>query len=479
MSIAIGALAEHCLLDPARVAHAAVPLLAPTMRGLLHADRSNEEPALDLASWHKVSSDGTTHVFGLRPASFHDGTPVRASDVARSLARLVAPGSTASPARTLRGLLWRGGPARDGDPVESITADDRRGAVAIQLAAPFASFSELLSHPCLGIVRERADGAVVGCGPLRPVAEKPGSWRLVPHRDEDNPRLLRQDLSLRAFDSVHALQEALRRNVIDAAVVDRKHYPRFEMHASTPLRDRWVGAMMLNAGGTLEDIELRRDFARVVHAVAAGALPPASRTRLLLPEGLAIDEYYQGAAHRLPSPITAREFSNRWRSTLEPQPLRIVLAPGRGPLTHVMQALIDALVAAEVPLHVIVEPDPAGVYALVDQGAVDVSARGWAQDFDDAEEFFGIYRKQAPCELAQAPVRRFAARVSAVRHADARARLLEHAEALLEIESTWLCVPFCRDTNRLFHAPGVHVNAHGRDTFKLADLDATASAIRA
>ncbi len=476
MSLVLGALASYCLPDPARVAHAAVPLLAPTTRGLLHADRAGAAPVPDLAAWHTVSGDGATHVFGLRSATFHDGAPVRASDVAHSFARLVAPGSTATLGSTLRGLLWRGGPSRMGDPVEAVMADDARGEVAIRLAAPFGSFAELLAHPSLGIVREGADGAVVGCGPLRPIADGQGTWRLVPHGDDAGSRRLRDDLSLRAFGTVDALHQALQQRVVDAVVIERQHYPRFEAYASTPLRDRWVGAMMLNAGGALQDIGLRRDFARVVYAVAAAALPVSTCTRLLLPEGLATAAYYDGAGTRLPPPLSARDFSARWGAMFASQSLRIVFAPGRGPLTRMLEALIEELAAAKVPLRVVDEPEPAGVYALVAQGAVDVVARGWSQDYDDPEEFFGIYDKQAPGELAQAPVRRLSARVSEVRHASAHERLAACTQALLEIEAKWLCVPFCRDANRLFHAPDVRLSAHARDTFKPEGLVAAESA---
>ncbi|MFZ6768016.1 ABC transporter substrate-binding protein [Undibacterium sp. Di26W] len=476
MSLVIGALTEHCLSDPTRIAHAAVPLLAPTARGLLHADRAGVVPVPDLAAWHTVSRDGVTHVFGLRSATFHDGAPVRASDVARSFARLVAPGSTATLAGSLRGLLWRGGPSRAGDLVEAIVPDDARGEVAIRLAAPFGAFADLLAHPSLGVARADPDGTVVGCGPLRPIADGPGIWRLVPHSDNIEPRRLRNDLSLRAFGTIDALHQALQQRLVDVVAIERQHYPRFEGHASTSLRDRWVGAMMLNAGGALQDIGPRRDFARVVHAVAAATLPAAACTRLLLPEGLATAAYHDGASARLPPPLSARDFSDRWRTLFVSQPVRIVFSPGRGPLTRVLEALIDELAAAKLPLRVVNEPEPAGVYALVAQGAVDVVARGWSQDYDDPEEFFGIYDKQAPGALAQSPVRWFAARVSEARHASAHERLAACTEALLEIEAKWLCVPFCRDANRLFHAADVRLRAHERDTFKPVDRVAAESA---
>lgn len=127
-------------------------------------------------SW-SASDDGLRWTFELREATFHDGTPVTADDVAYSIMRIKDP-ATASP---------RAGQFATVDRVEVV--DDR--TVVFHLSAPF---TPLLSFLALSlnvvvpqhVVEEHGDlnQVVVGSGPFRFVEWLPGT-RMVLERFED------------------------------------------------------------------------------------------------------------------------------------------------------------------------------------------------------------------------------------------------------------------------------------------------------
>ena len=129
-------------------------------------------------SW-EASEDGLTWTFKLRPGvTFHNGDPLKASDVAFSINRIKDP-EVASP--------------RSGDfaVVESVTAPDDE-TVVITLSEPFSPLLSKLAQSLNVIVSEAVttanngdlNGAVVGTGPFRFVEYLPQT-RLVLEKNED------------------------------------------------------------------------------------------------------------------------------------------------------------------------------------------------------------------------------------------------------------------------------------------------------
>ena len=129
-------------------------------------------------SW-EASDDGLTWTFKLWPGvTFHNGDPLRASDVAFSLNRIKDP-DVASP--------------RSGDfaVVESVTAPDDE-TVVITLSEPFSPLLSKLAQSLNVVVSEAVttandgdlNGAVVGTGPFRFVEYLPQT-RLVLEKNED------------------------------------------------------------------------------------------------------------------------------------------------------------------------------------------------------------------------------------------------------------------------------------------------------
>jgi len=462
MPLTIGLLAEHLRLDPADTAVCTFPVIAPLYQPLLHIDRRGDPPLPDLAERWELSADGRDYRFWLREATFHDGTAVRVRDMARSLSRHLRPGSNSLFATMLRGLLRRGGTTHDGGIAESFEVDEAQRCLRIRLAAPYVPLPELLAHPMLGVLRETEGGRLVGSGPLMP-RQDGASLQFVAHAAYCGPRAAQRELRLTGYDTPQALAAALASHEVDVVSIERLHQPQFEgRFESTPLKDRWVGALMVNAAGALHSTELRRDFGQMVQGLASGLFGPMFEP-FLLPEDLGTPAY---RARPRPA-LDPAEFARRWRGELAGQALRIVYCPGRGPLSEILTALADTLARQDVPHNVVEVAEPAEVYGLVAQGDFDVVARGWAQDLDDADEFFGIYNKQAPGALANLHRLHFDAQVSAARHLPSgAARMAAYMAALIELEAQWLCVPICHDRKRLFHGPALRLAPDCNDVFK-------------
>ena len=122
----------------------------------------------DLAEAWEVSSDGRTWLIRLRgDARFHDGSPVRAGDVAQSIKAMVGSGGSAFSG--LRGHL------NDVEILDDLT-------VMVSLNEPFAPFLDVLSSPWAPIGTERflsgaAQGSaerLIGSGPFRLAEYAPG-----------------------------------------------------------------------------------------------------------------------------------------------------------------------------------------------------------------------------------------------------------------------------------------------------------------
>ena len=135
------------------------------------------EPAL-AESW-EISDDALTYTFTLRPGvMFHDGTPLKASDVKFTFERLVDP-ATASPS------------AADLATMESVEAPDD-STVVVTLKQPDASFLATLTFSSVGLMSEAFVNAnngdvsqvAMGTGPFKFVEYVPNT-RVVLEKNPD------------------------------------------------------------------------------------------------------------------------------------------------------------------------------------------------------------------------------------------------------------------------------------------------------
>lgn len=156
----VGVQGDPTELDPHLVVLDAASLIVDLVyEGLMHEDESLvPQPAL-AESW-KVSEDGLTYTFALRPnVTFHNGRQLVAADVVYSIERVMNP-DTASPWVTYT------------DTIASVDAPDE-ATVAFTLSQPDASFLAKLCRRGLSVVpREEVENrgdlrqAMIGTGPF-------------------------------------------------------------------------------------------------------------------------------------------------------------------------------------------------------------------------------------------------------------------------------------------------------------------------
>jgi len=157
--ISLGAPSE---LDPARTGDAeSSAVIAQLFETLTTFDADLQlRPAL-ADSW-RVQDDGRRVVFRLRPdLVFSDGSPLRASDVARSWFRVIDP-DTPSPLMTLfadvRGALaYADGEAKAED--VGIQADDSTREVTVDMERAAADFPAIVASPTFAVVPASIDAA--------------------------------------------------------------------------------------------------------------------------------------------------------------------------------------------------------------------------------------------------------------------------------------------------------------------------------
>lgn len=164
-------------LEPATALEGAMPLIARQVFDTLVAYREGStevEPAL--ATRWSVSRDGLTWSFTLRNGvTFHDGTPLTATEVASSFTRSLK-ADPATPATAWAALL-RGVPGV----IKDVRAADRH-TVHLVLVQPYAALLTVLAHPAMSVARlgPPVDGItrLVGTGAYRVVDTSPGRMAL-------------------------------------------------------------------------------------------------------------------------------------------------------------------------------------------------------------------------------------------------------------------------------------------------------------
>ena len=160
--------AEPATLDPARITSLAEKQVATQVfEGLVRFD-SHLAPIPAAADSFRQA--GRTWTFHLRQAArFHDGTPVRARDVVRSLERALAPATKAPRVDGLAGAI-AGGVAFHAGMAARVTGLAVKDSLTVTITAPREAAPLLaeLASPAAFIVPPEPDaGAPVGSGPFR------------------------------------------------------------------------------------------------------------------------------------------------------------------------------------------------------------------------------------------------------------------------------------------------------------------------
>nr|WP_296021734.1 ABC transporter substrate-binding protein [uncultured Acidovorax sp.] len=275
-------------------------------------------PQAALAQRWRVSADGLVWHFALRPgARFHDGTPVTAAAVVRSLqAAQVAPA-----------LLSQA-------PIESITAPDE-GTVLIRLQRPHTALPALLAHSSTMVLAPASYGAdgkvrsIIGSGPYRiAVLVPPQQVETVVFDGYDGPRPAIAAVRYLAASRAETRALMAESGQADLAYgLDPASLRRLRRHAQNPAAAR-------RAQVRIESVTLPRT---VIVKLNAG-LPALRDVRVRQALSLAIDR--RGIAHALMGDETLAA------TQLLPPTLGAWHNPHLSPLRHDPQAAAQLLQAA-------------------------------------------------------------------------------------------------------------------------------------
>ena len=143
---------EPSTLDPMRISDPASELVARQLyEGLTAWDPAAEKVVGAAAESWKVSPDGTTFTFKLRPGmTFHNGTPVTSKNFEFAFDRIAQKDNASDLAYTLQQIdgFDKINQLGDGDQLSGISTPDDLTLV-IQLTEPYQDFPVVLTHPGL------------------------------------------------------------------------------------------------------------------------------------------------------------------------------------------------------------------------------------------------------------------------------------------------------------------------------------------
>jgi ABC-type transport system substrate-binding protein len=345
-------------------------------------------------SW-EADAAGRRYIFHLRQdATFHDGRPIKASDVRASLLRALAPGTTGGrswPLYPIQGA--RGYAAGQNRSVEGILVPDD-STLILTLDEPLNLFPKLLAMPVAAIVPTPTppdfDQRPVGSGPWKFVswshddaivlAKNERYWSGAPQSDTLRIRIIPEPLTQAAeYEAGHL-------SVVEVPVGETRRWEQThaeELQRRPGLKDLYVA--INTTRGPLRDVRVRR---ALNHAVDV----PTLLTTVLADRGVP-------AAGSLPPGIAGYD-SSRSRYAYDPALAKRLLAEAgypdgfsiklwrtqRAELARLAQSIQQGL--AEVGVRAeIVERDASSARAAVRNGEADLFLTDWWADYPDPENF--------------------------------------------------------------------------------------------
>ncbi len=348
-----------------------------------------------LARRWEVSPDGLRYTFHLRTdATFHDGRPVSADDVRKSLERTLAlerSGARGWPLHPIRGARAFAAGTRRG--VEGIAVPND-STVVFTLEEPLNIFPKLLAMPATAVVPtpvpQGFDQAPVGSGPWRFVswahddalvlARHPTYWGGPPLADTLRIRIIPEPLTQAAeYEAGHL-------SIVEIPFGETSRWQRTrpaELQRRPALRVLYIAMNVTR--GPLADPRVRRalnhavDVPTMLRTImggrglpSAGALPPgvSGHDSSRAPFG-----YDTTAARRLLTEAGYPQgFSLKlWRTQ-------------RAELARIAQSVQQNLAAVGVRAE-IVERDASSARAASTKGEADLFLTDWYGDYPDPENF--------------------------------------------------------------------------------------------
>jgi peptide/nickel transport system substrate-binding protein/oligopeptide transport system substrate-binding protein len=348
-----------------------------------------------LARAWETDASGKVYTFHLRrDATFHDGRPIRASDVRASLLRALAPGTTGGRSWPLYPISGaRAYAAGQSKEVRGIVARDD-STIVLALEEPLNVFPKLLAMPVAAIVPTPTpadfDQRPIGSGPWKFVswshddaivlAKNEAYWGGSPKADTLRIRIIPEPLTQAAE------YEAGQLSVVEVPVGETRRWEQShaeELQRRPGLKDLYVA--INTTRGPLKDVRVRRALNHAVDVrtllgtvmadrgvLAAGSLPPGilgyDSTRAPYAYDLA------KAKQLLEDAGYPNGFSIKlWRTQ-------------RAELARLAQSIQQDLAQVGIRAE-IVERDASSARAAVRNGEADLFLTDWWADYPDPENF--------------------------------------------------------------------------------------------
>jgi peptide/nickel transport system substrate-binding protein len=229
-----------------------------------------DPPEPSLAESWEISEDGLTYTFKIRQgAQFHDGAPVNALAIARSLTRQVNPEDVSY----VEGLYMHVNYTFNR---KSITASDD-STLVIELERPDAAYLYRLFHPSAAIISPKAldelkagiNTNLVSCGPFKIEKFVPGSEvTLVAFEEYWDGRPYLDRIILRGYPDEGAMLAAIEAGEVNfapyppsSAVPRLRERSDLKVMAGPPLINLFLGCCTLNAPTDNHDVRLAINYA--------------------------------------------------------------------------------------------------------------------------------------------------------------------------------------------------------------------------
>jgi ABC-type transport system substrate-binding protein len=348
-----------------------------------------------LARTWEASPDGRVYTFHLRSdARFHDGRPIRASDVRASLLRALAPGTTGGrswPLYPIRGArAFAAGQSKEVDGI-SVPNDS---TVLLTVEEPLNVFPKLLAMPVAAVVPTPTprdfDQRPMGSGPWKFVswshddaivlAKNESYWGGAPKSDTLRIRIIPEPLTQAAeYEAGHL-------SVVEVPIGETRRWEQThpkELQRRPVIREYYVA--INTTRGPLKDLRVRR---ALNHAVDV----PTLLSTLFMNRGVR-------SAGSLPPGIAGYD-SSRTAYAYDPAQAKRLLADAgypdgfavklwrtqRAELARLAQSIQQNL--AEVGIKAeIVERDASSAREAVRHGEADLFLTDWWADYPDPENF--------------------------------------------------------------------------------------------
>lgn len=402
-----------------------------------------------IASRWDISSDQTLYTFHIDPgARFHDGSPVSANDVARSISRHFWPGSKSVIAGYLSKIIRGADLLKKEGIVSGIQVIDRR-KLAIRLNHPYPPFLSVLAIPGgFGILKEGPNG-IVGSGPMEVSADFARKTLVLTRKKTasgGNGELSR--IVFQLFSDEKTVKDALQKGRIDMALgfADPDWTPASFGEGYSLIRSQTLGTLHLYANTSrevLKDQAIRGDLFNLLRTEFGKISNPGyflEPTERLLPRGVMPSAYYQ---RRLGSPMSSDEFRSKWGAKVSGKTLRVFLR--REYLNPVAAQRVSRVLKKAGYQSVVERMYIADLIQNVRSGDYDLMMMGYFGLIPDPDGFLEPMDESNPMRYGIYPSKDFFTSILGIRFlSPASVRLSEYGRVFEEFEGKQYVLPLYR-----------------------------------